>query len=823
MVREQSGATWCLRTMPDFGRDLLRAGRALVRAPGFAAAAIATLAVGIAVCTVVFSVFDAVALRPLPYGNAARLAMVWDQLPKLGIPRLAPTVANYFDYRAQSRTFEDMAGFRYSELNLIGSAGAQPERIQALAATPNLFAVLGVRPLLGRAFRSKEAVPGRDNVALLSHELWERRFGGDPRIVGRSVRLNDRQYLIAGVMPADARFTIRGGEPPDLWMPLALNRTEEANMRVIGVLKQGTTLARAQAEMSAIASGIQAAYHPYTGPHGEDAGYRVSILPLRKQLFGDFEPAAWVLFAAVQLLLLIACANVANLLVARRLARRHEFAIRAALGARLRHLLSEFAAEAALLAICGGAIGLLAARWAIQALPALTPIAAAAQVRLDWRVALYAAGIIALTAFLFELAGGWWIAARSRAEGLGVRGTARETRRSGRLLVAGEVALTFVLLAGSGLLLESFWRLAHASEGFDPTGVLTMRITLPAYKYAGPRQRAAFLDGVVKRLEGAPGIESAAAVSLLPLSGGGPGGDPFSIEGRPYRFNGRVQQVAAYYIATPGYWRTMRIPLLAGRELEARDGPDSPLAAVVSETLARGFWPRLEDALGKRIMMGAPRPGARWLTIVGIVGDIRNAGPRLTPIPQIYAAEEQAPSGNMVVTARTAGDPMSIATAARLAIGRIDPEQPVYDVRTMDQQVSGSIGRDRFQAVLLMVFALAGLLLAAVGIFGVLERSISARIPEIGVRMALGAQRRDVLLLALREGMSPAIAGMCVGLAAAPGLTRALQSLLFGAPASDAALFGVTLVVLGLVALVACLFPARRAMRVDPAKALRWE
>lgn len=789
--------------------SLRYSARTLLKAPGFTLPAVATLALGIAGCTVVFSVFDVIVLRPLPYGNAARLVMIWDQLPKLGIEQLAPSVPNYFEYREHSRAFEDMGAFQFGELNLAGSAQAPPERVQAMSVTPNMYALLGVRPLLGQ-------VSGEGTV-LLSHELWQRRFGSDVHVVGSKVRLNAGLYQVTGVMPAGVRFA-------DVWLPFTLQRGQAQNarpVRVMALLKPGVSERQAQSDMTVVARGVQDAFHPYNGPHGEDAGYRVRVVSLRDQLYGDFRPTAWVLFGAVLFVLIIACTNVANLLLTRRLARAREFAIRAALGADRRHLLGELAAEAIVLACCGGLAGVIVAWWAIQALPAIAPLPDQAQIRLDWRVTAFAIVLVSATALLSELAGGWWVAVRARLAGSGTRTIGDESRRSRTLLVAGEVALSFVLLTGAGLLLKSFWQLEDVRPGFDPGGVLSMRITLPDYKYAAPRQRAAFFANVAQELERTPGIESAAVVSQLPLSSGG--GGPFSIEGRPYRMNGAVPQVAAYYVASPDYFRTMRIPLLAGRLLDARDGPEANPVAVVSETLARGFWPTIQDALGQRILMGAPRPGARWMTIAGVVGDVRNAGLRLAPVPEIYAAEAQNGAGNMVVVARTTGDPLSIAVAARRVVSAIDAEQPVYDVKTMEQQVASGIGRDRFQALLLGVFAFAGLLLAAIGIYGVLEHNISRRIPEMGLRMAVGAQRRDILRLVMVQGLTPALIGMAVGLAGALALTRVLRSMLFAASPVDPIMFAAAAVVLAVVALAACYLPARRAMGVDPVVALRWE
>jgi putative ABC transport system permease protein len=372
-------------------------------------------------------------------------------------------------------------------------------------------------------------------------------------------------------------------------------------------------------------------------------------------------------------------------------------------------------------------------------------------------------------------------------------------------------------------MIQSFWKLAHAPVGFDPRGVLTMRVTLPQYKYARPPQKTAFFANAVSVLERIPAVDSAAAVSVLPLNGRGPGGDPFSIDGRPYRLNGSVPQVAAYYIATPNCWQTMRIPLLAGRLIDSRDGPDAMPVAVVSETLARGFWPRIGDAIGQRVMMGAPRPGAQWLTIVGVVGAIRNSGPRLTPIPQIYAAASQNPVSSMSLLIRTSGDPLLLAMPARRAVAQVDPEQPVYDIRTLQQQVSNSVSKDRFQAVLLGCFALTALLLACVGVYSVLERSLSRRTAEIGVRVAVGAQPRDILALVLAQGMKPALVGMVVGLAGALAMSRVLRSLLFETSPLDARMLAVAAAALGMAALAACVAPLRKALRVDAAAALRTE
>jgi putative ABC transport system permease protein len=804
-------------------RNVRYSARSLRKTPGFTLAAVLTLALGIGANTAVFSVVDAVALRPLPYPDAGRLVMVWDQLTKLGIDQFPPSFANYYDYRRENQVFEDIAAFYYNDLNLEGSADAVPERLEAMAVSANLFQTLRVKPALGQAFAEEQNQPGRADTVILSDGLWRRRFGADAGIVGQPVHLNGQTYRVQGVMPAGFEFTIRAGSVPDVWVPMVLAQNPartDGLLPLIARVRSGVSVEQARANMAAIAAGIDAAHHPYNGPHGEEAGYRVGVLTLREQIFGNFRQGVMILLGAVVFVLLIACANVANLLLARGAARRRELEIRAALGASRWQLLAELGAESLVLALLGGCAGVLLARWGITALPTLGSLPEQAKISMDWRVLSFTLLLSLATGLLFSLAPAL-VGARGRLN-LGGRTVSGGGRfRSG--LVVAEVALSVALLVGSGLLLKSLAGLQRVDPGFDPRHVLAMRITLPAARYVDAPSRIAFFDRLSERLRGMEGVESAALVNQLPLAGGGRGGDPFSIEGRPYDSSSRVPQTASNYRMSAGYFRAMRIPLRAGRLVDQRDGPDAPPAAVINETMARGFWAASEAALGQHIMMGAPRPGARWLTIVGVVADVRNSDLRTGPIPQIYTPYTQGPGSSMFVVLRTAGDPMAVALAARRKIGAVDPGQAAFDIRTMEQRLSGSLKRDRFQTLLLGIFALAALALAAIGIYGLLEHSVSQRIPEIGLRMAMGAQPGDVLRLLVRQGMTPAILGLICGLAVTFALTRLLRTWLFGVAPTDPATFAVISILFLLVALLACVIPARRAMRVDLMTALRWE
>jgi putative ABC transport system permease protein len=578
--------------------------------------------------------------------------------------------------------------------------------------------------------------------------------------------------------------------------------------------------------MAAVAHGVEERYHPYRGPHGEDAGYGVSVTPLRNQLYGGMRRGLLVLLAAVAFVLLIACANVANLLLVRTAGRRREIAVRRALGAGRLRLARQLLVESVTLSLAGGALGLLLAFWGVSALPALLPagLPSLETIPLDARVLSFTLLVSLVTGLAFGMAPLVEGSDLRLTEALkaGGRGTAGGTR-SGRLrhvLITAEIALSLVLVIGAGLLIKSFVRLTSVNPGFRPQHLITARISLPETQYRDDHLVTAFFHDLLERTRAVPGVQSASVVSRLPLTGG-PGGDPFSIEGRPYDATGSTPQVANQQIVGADYFRTMQIPLLAGRVFAGRE---SQPVAVINQTMARGFWPAApSDAIGRRIVLGAPRPGAAWLTIVGIVGDVRNSTLDAQPLPQMYVPVERAPARSMALVIRTAGDPESVIAGVRAQILAFVPSLPLYDVKTMAERASATVAQPRFQTLLLGLFAALALALAAVGIYGVIAQSVVHRTPEIGIRMALGAQPVSVLKLVLREGLMVGLAGLAVGLAATLAVVRLLSGLLYDVPAFDPATFlGASLLLMAVV-LAACYFPARRASRLDPMIALRWE
>jgi predicted permease len=622
-------------------------------------------------------------------------------------------------------------------------------------------------------------------------------------------------------MPPGFAFTI-AGSAPDIWIPLTLPHSPPRNegfLRLIARLRPAVSLEQAQANLTTIAAGIESAHHPYTGPHGEDAGYRVSLVPLRDQLFGSFRAGVLILAGAVAFVLLIACANVANLLLARGARRQREFAIRTALGASRGQLLAELGAESLLLALSGAVLGLMLAYWGVAALPPLSGMPEHVRIVIDLRVLSFTLLLSLATALLFGLAPAIRGARveLNLSRGRAVLGPERNRLRNG--LIAAEVALSIVLLIGAALLLKSLAHLQSVEPGFDPRNILTLQLNLPTVRYQDSRSKIAFFTQLADRLKRIAGVESAALVSQLPLAGGGRGGDPFTIEGRPYDSSGRVPQVAARYRISADYFRTMRIRLLGGRFPGEGDSPDAPHVAVINQTMARGFWAS-GNPIGQRITMGAPRPGVPWMTIVGVVADVRGASLRVEAIPQIYTPFAPDPGGSMFAVLRSSIDPLSIALAARREISAVDRGQAASNVRSMEDRLFGSLQRDRFESWLLGIFALSALALAVIGIYGVLEHSVRQRVSEIGLRMALGAQPGDVLRLIVTQGMRPAMLGMLFGLMATLPLARVLRSFLFQVAPKDPVTFVGIPALFALIAFAACAIPARTAMRLDPATAL---
>lgn len=811
-------------------QDLRYALRMLVRNRGFTAVAVLTLALGIGPNTAIFSLVNAALLRPLPYKDPDQLVMVWEQLKKLGINRFAAPLANYMDYRAENQVFQDIAAFEYAHFD--ATTGDQPERIFGMRITANLFPLLGIEAALGRTFVSEESAPGRDAVVVLSNARWQRRFGADRGVVGKRLLLDGRLFTVIGVMPRSFRFSVGGSDLPDVWVPMVIHpdpNRSQGRLQLIGRLKPGVSVDQASASMKTVAARLEGEYHLYRGPHGEDPGYDVAVVPLRQNLTGDARESLLVMLGAVGFVLLTACANVASLLLARATSRQREIAVRAALGANRPRLIRQVLTESLLLSLIAGGLGLVLAIWGIRILVAGSPypVLGLLNTDLDGSVLVFTLGVSILTALIFGLAPAVQRTkinlSEAMKESARSSGASRSHRRFQQGLVVVEVALSLVLVIGAALLIRSFLSLQRVNLGFIAEKVMTAQLSLPPFEYRENYQVAAFFQQLLDRVASLPSVKFSGIVSSLPLSGGA-GRDPFSIEGRPWRLSGanRIPQVADYQAAGPGYFRAMQIPLLQGRDFTPGDTQGTAPVAIINETLVRGFWPG-ENPIGKHLMIGAPRPGAPWLTVVGVVADVRSAGPELTPIPQIYASHLQNPLRSMTLVVRSVSDPKVVISAVRSEVLALDRNLPVYGVSTMEQVLSDSLSPRRYTLVLLGTFAVLSLVLAAVGLYGAISYWVAQRTHEIGVRMALGARRGDVLRLVLRQAMILTAIGVGGGLVGALAVTRVLSSLLFGVKPTDPATFVAVPILLTGVALLASYIPARRATKVDPIVALRYE
>ena len=802
--------------METLVQDLRFGLRMLLKSPGFTLSAILALALGIGANTAIFSVVNAVLLRPLPYKDAERIVMVWEGKPDKGWDTFAVSPANYLDWVAQSRSLESIAAFRTSPL--IATGGSEPERLRGALATRQYFDLVGIKPSLGRVFLETEFEPGKSHAVILSDALYKRRFGGRPDVLGTTVVLNSEPVTIVGVMPQG--FRLPSGA--DALLPMAFS-AEESQRRgshylvAMARLAPGASLESASAEMKALAARLEKE-HPDT-----NAGWIVKLVPLYEQVVGDVRPALWALFGAVGCVLLVACANVANLLLARSASRRGEIAVRAALGAGRLRLVRQLLTESLLLAVLGGGLGLLLGMWSVDLLRALQPgnLPRLESLSIDGTVMLFTFLASAVTGLLFGLLPALALS-RSHLHGVlqevGRGGRSRMSQKVRGGLVVAQVALSLVLLAGAGLHLRSIQRLMHVDPGFDPEGVLTMRASLPQQKYPKEEMQTAFYDRVLDSLKVLPGVQVAAAVSPLPQSEN----DlifSVSVQGRPPANPGE-EKSANWYTASPGYFTAMRIPLLKGRLFTDSDAAGAPRVALINETMARTMFPN-EEPIGQHLVMGIDSAAVR--EIVGVVGDVRHYGLDQDVTMQMYDPVRQRPMTGMTFVLRTSVDPASLAPAARRAVLAADPEQPVSDVRSLREVVDATTAQRRFSLLLLGVFAGIALLLAAVGIYGVVGYSVAQRTHEIGVRMALGARRGEILGLVLRQGMALALLGVGVGLVGALALTRLIAGLLFGVSASDPLTFAATAVILSGVALLATFIPAHRATRVEPTAALRYE
>ena len=809
--------------METFWQDLRFGFRQLLGKPGFAAIATLSLALGIGANTAIFSLVDAVLLRPLPFHDPDRLVVVWEDAAKIGFPRNTPAPANYADWKAQNRVFEDMAAITWRGFNLTDEG--EPEKVEAQAVTANFFPLLGVKPDLGRVFNREEDQPGRNNVAVISYGLWQRRFGGDPALIGKEILLDGQKYMVIGVMPSGFQFL---SKEVGLWVPAAFSPQELANrgshyLTVVARLKPEVALQEARADVAAITQRINRD-NPVSW-----SGFELGsvVISLREQLAGDVRPALITLLVAVGFVLLIACANIANLLLARGAARFREVAVRTALGAGRGRIVRQLLTESVSLAVAGGLAGLLFAWSCFSFLKQIIPdnMALNAGVRIDARIFGFTLLLSFLTGIVFGLAPALQAAKIDLNEALkqggGRTGTGAGHRRLRSALVVIEIALALVLLVGAGLLIQAFLRLRALDVGVNPENVLTLRTMLPRNKYGELPKRDAFYRQVVERVRALPGVVSAGYTTAMPLTWKG-GTNGFSIEGRG---QGPGQDAQSRQVSA-GYMETMGVKLRQGRFLDERDDAQAQPVAVINETMARQFWPG-EGALGKRFKLGPFDSQNPWVTVVGVVGDVKEMGLEAPAKAEMFFPYQQLPRmlWNMPrdLAVRTTGDPMSVAAAARQAVWSVDRNQPVSNVRTMNEILAEEVAQRRIGMTLLAAFAALALALASLGIYGVLSYSVAQRRQEIGVRMALGAGRKDVMRMVLADGMRLAAAGVAVGLGVSFALTRLMAGLLFGVSASDLrTLAGVTLL-LTLVALVACYIPARRATKVDPMIALRYE
>ena len=801
--------------METLWQDLRYGARQLLRSPGFTLAAALTLALGIGANASIFSVVNGVLLQPLAYDDSDRIIVVWGKHPQIG--REAASLPDFADWRAQNSTFESMAGAARGFLTLTG--GEEPERLMATLVTGDFFDVLRVRPVLGRGFLPEEDRPGAGRVVLIGHGLWQRRFGGDPNIVGRTLTLNGELYTVVGVAPPHLNLL----SSSELWAPLARDPVQAGRRNdflfVAGRLKPGVGLEQAQADLEALTARLEQQY-PNT-----NTGWRAELVPLHQQIVGGVRTTLLVLLGAVGFVLLIACANVANLMLARAGTRGREIAIRTALGAGRLRLVMQLLTESLLLAVLGGGVGLLLAVWGVAALAlaSVPGIPRLGEVRVDAAVLAFAAVLSVLTGVLFGLAPALH-ASRSdineslKEGGRGGAGSLGRHRFRGALVVA-EVALSLILLIGAGLMIRSLHRLANLQTNFNRESLLTLQISLPQARYAGTPERGLFYQQLLERVRALPGVTSATSMTPLPLTGGGNFWS-FSIAGRPDPPPGEVQD-ASIVFAGERTVETLQIPLLQGRLYTDAEARNAEPVVLINQTLARRYF-REKDALGQRVTFGDPQaPDAQWLTIVGVVGDIRQEPVKQEVYPEVYVLQ---PRPTMALVLRTtADDPLSVAPSVRNAVRELDPDLPVSSVRTMHEVLANVLAARRYSMLLLSLFAVAALVLAAVGIYGVMSYAVTQRRHEIGIRLALGAQRSDILRLIVRHGMLLTGIGLAVGLTGAFWLARSLSGLLAEVQATDPVTFFGVAALLAAVALAACWVPARRAMRVDPMVALRYE
>jgi putative ABC transport system permease protein len=824
-IKEKCRDTRRVRWIQDFVQDLRYGVRILRKSPAFTAIAVITLALGIGANTAIFSIVDAVLLRSLPYRDPNQLVLMFD-VPLDRPDALAGiSYRDFTECRAQNRVFSQMAGNTFHDLTL--TRAGEPAIVNTADVTPEIFPLLNAKPLLGRTLLPEDGKPGAAAVAVLSENLWRSRFGANPGLIGQSIALDMRSFTVVGILPASFRYP-EGAPRQDVWIsvmqdPLFGPLTSQSGVRLLGVmgrLKPGVSLANAQVEMNSLGARLAKEFP------AEDSGMTIRTQPYRQAVVGNLKPALLILLSAVGLLLLIACANIANLLLSRATARGREMALRIALGASRARIVWQLLTESALVGLLGGVAGLLLAVGAVRGLQPFLPseVVQISSIHIGSPVLVFTLLLSLAAALAFGLAPAL-LATPSNLQTNLKEGGERTGQRGGQharsFLAIAEISLAMVLLVAGGLLIRSFALVTSVNPGFDPNNVIEAEVSLPQFQYSTPRQWTAFSKELLARLQAQPGLEDSALAAPLPMDRQGQASFAFSIVGNPPLPPGKTT-TADYATVSPGYFHAMRIPLLRGRFFSEQDSQSNPNVAIIGETLARRYFPN-QDPIGRQMRFGFPPKGNVPREIVGVVGDVRDVALSQKPGPTMYVPFAQAPLYGGEVVVRSSLSASSVAGAIRQAVHSIDKDLPVTDVASFPDALGKSISRERFRTLLLGSFSGIALVLAAVGIFGVISYSASQRTHEIGIRMALGAQQRDVLHLILGQAAKLALLGLGIGVVLAFLLTRLIASLLYSVSATDPLTFGAVAIVLLGVAMAACYIPARRAMRVDPMVALRYQ
>lgn len=817
--------------METLWQDVQYGVRMLLKTPGFTAVAILALALGIGANTAIFSVVNAVLLRPLAFQDPERLMVVGEvnSSQKGAEEQIGIAPANYLDYRNDNKSFESIGAFSMTARTGFNLGGVgEPERVTGANVTADLFPTLGVSPLHGRQFLPEEQKQGNNRSVMLSYALWQRRFGSDQGIVGKTISMNGFSYLVVGVMPKGFQFPTKDvlpalqslEKPVEAWVPVALADQDwtargSRFLTAIGRLKPGVTIEQANSDLNAIAGRL-------AQQHEQDKGWGAHVISLQEQMVGSIKLALLVLFGAVGFVLLIACANVANLLLARAATRQKEIAIRVALGASRGRLIRQLLTESFLLALAGGLLGMLLAVWGVSILVSISPqnIPLSSQFGLDGQVVGFTLIVSFLTAIIFGLV------PALQASKVDLSTTIKEGGRSSsgsglrlrNILVVAEIGLAVVLLVGAGLMVKSFVRLENVNPGFDAKGVLTLQYTLPASRYPDDPEVIAFNNQLMDRLKALPGVQTVSGTTALPL-GKASNYTSFEIDGQAPLPPGEVH-LAEHIGIFPDYFKTMRVTMLKGRDFTAQDTKQSSPVVIINEAMAQHFWPN-EEALGKYIKIDYDQGVAR--EIVGVVSNVKNYGLDAAPKPEMYVSQIQFPFAGTFLVVRSNSDPKSLSAPITQAVISIDKDEPIYNIKTMEEVLDNSLARQRFNMLLMTCFAVVAAILAAVGLYGVMAYSVSQRTHELGIRMALGAQRSNILKLVVVHGLKLAAIGVAIGLFGAFALTRVIESLLFGISTTDPTTFGAIALLLLLVSLLSSFIPARRATKVDPMTALRYE